>query len=112
MTFLKNRVVARGSTATVPDAMRTCDDVSFENPAPASSDHRTFAFCCEEGLEPMVSTHACVALTFSDKPCVEEVVLPALAAETGVGESEATWTLTRGGTVTLTVCVRLLKDPR
>jgi hypothetical protein len=66
-----NNVAAVGSTARVPDAILTCEDVSFENPAPDSSDHRTFELCCAEGLEPMESTHAWVALTFSDKPCVE-----------------------------------------
>jgi hypothetical protein len=111
MTFRKNRVAALGSTASAPDAILTCEAVSFENPAPGSSDHRTFALCCEEGLDPMESTHACVALTFSDNPCAEEMVLPALAAETELGASEATCTFTRGGTVTLTVWVRLLEDP-
>lgn len=112
IAFLKNRVAAPGSTASVPDAILTCEEESFENPVPGSSDHRTFAFCCEEGLEPMVSTHACVALTFSDKPCGEGALLPALTAEMEAAENEATCTLTRGGTVTLTVWVRLLEDPR
>jgi hypothetical protein len=109
--FRKNKVAALGSTASVPDAILTWEEESFENPVPGSSDHRTFWFGCEEGLEPIESTHACVALTFSDKPCVEEVAFPALTAEMEVGENEATWTFTRGGTVTLTVCVRLLEDP-
>ena len=111
MMFRKNRVAALGSTASVPDAILTCEEVSFENPVPGSSDHRTFWFCCEEGLEPIESTHAWVALTFRDKPRVEEVAFPALTAEMEVGESGATCIFTRGGTVTLTVCVRLLEDP-
>lgn len=112
MRFLKNTVAALESPACVPDATLTCDEVSFENPVPDSSDQRTFVFGSEEGLEPMERTHAWVALTFSDRPCVEGLRLPALIAETEVGENEATCTFTRGGTVTLTVCVRLLEDPR
>ena len=62
MTFRKNRVALLGSTASVPDPILTCEEVSFENPVPRSSDHRTFAICCEEGLEPIESTHAYLAL--------------------------------------------------
>jgi hypothetical protein len=112
MTFRKNTVAALESPACVPDARLTCDEVSFENPVPDSSDQRTFVFASEEGLEPMERTHAWVALTFSDRPCVEGLRLPALTAETEVAENEATCTFTREGTVTLTVCVRLLVDPR
>jgi hypothetical protein len=111
MAFRKNTVAALESPACVPDAM-TRDEGSFENPVPGSSDHRTFAFSSEEGLEPMESTHARVALTFSDKPWVEGLTLLALTAEIEAGESEATCTFTRGGTVTVTVWVRLLEAPR
>jgi hypothetical protein len=111
VTFLKNTVAVLGLAAIAPEAILTWDEESFENPATGSSDHRTFAVFREEGFEPMESTHACVALTFSDKPWVEEFGLPALTAEIGVVASDANWTLTRGGTVTLRVCVRLLKDP-
>ena len=112
MTFLKNTVAALESPACVPDARLTWDEVSFENPVPDSSDQRTFVFGSEAGLEPMERTHGWVALTFSDRPCVEGLRLPAPTAKTEVGENEATCTFTRGGTVTLTVCVRLLEDPR
>ena len=110
MAFRKNTFAALASPVCVPDAM-TCDDVSFENPVPGSSDHRTFAFS-SEGLELIESTHARDALTFRDKPNVEGLTIPALTAEIEVGESEATCTFTRGGTVTETVWVRLLEAPR
>jgi hypothetical protein len=67
-TFRKNTIAGLGSTANVPDAILVCADVSRENPLPGSSDHRTFAFDAEDGLEPMDSTHAWVALTFSERP--------------------------------------------
>jgi hypothetical protein len=67
-TLRKNTIAALGSTANVPDAILVCADVSRENPVRGSSDHRTFAFGAEEGLEPMESTHAWVALTFSETP--------------------------------------------
>jgi hypothetical protein len=108
MTFRKNTVAALGSPATAPDAILTFDEVSLENPVPDSSDQRT-APSSEEGFEPIESTHARVALTFSDRPCVDGLTLAALEAE--VGENDATCTFTRGGTVTLTVWVRLLEDP-
>jgi hypothetical protein len=57
-----------GSTANVPDAILVWADVRRENPVPGSSDHRTFAFGAEDGVEPMESTHAWVALTFSETP--------------------------------------------
>ncbi len=99
----KKTLAALWSPPMVPEAILTCDEVSFENPVPGSSDQRTVALGAEEGLEPMESTHACVALTFSDRPCVEGLALSALTAEIEVGENEATCTLTRGGTVTVTV---------
>jgi hypothetical protein len=43
---------------------------------------------------------------------VDGVTLPTLRAEASAGENDATCTLTRGGTVTVTVWVRLLEDPR
>ena len=112
MTFRKNTVAALGSPASEPDAILICDEVSFENPVPASSDQRTIAFGCEEGFEPMESTHACVALTFSDRPWVDGLTLAAPTADVDTGEKEATCTFTRGGTVTVTVCMTLLEDPR
>jgi len=110
MTFRKNTVAAPASTASAPDAILTFDEVSLENPVPDSSDQRT-ALSSEEGLEPIESTHVRVALTFSDRPCVDGFTLAALEAEAEVGDNDATCTLTRGGTVTLTVWVRLLEDP-
>jgi hypothetical protein len=110
MTFRKNTVAALGSPATAPEAILTFDEVSLENPAPGSSDQRT-APSSEDELEPIESTHVLVALTFSDRPCVDGLTLAALAAEAEVGENDATCTFTRGGTVTLTVWVRLLEDP-
>jgi hypothetical protein len=110
MAFRKNTFAELASPTCVPEAT-TCDDVSFENPVSGSSDHRTFAFC-SEGLELIESTQARDARTFRDKPCVEGLTPLALTAEIDVRESEATCTFTRGGTVTVTVCVRLLEDPR
>jgi hypothetical protein len=110
MASRKNTVAALASPAFVPDAT-TCDEVSFEKPAPASRDHRTFAFRSAEELEPIESTQARVELTLSDKPRVAGAIVP-LTAEVEIGEIDATCTLTRGGTVTLTVWVRLLEDPR
>jgi hypothetical protein len=106
----KNTVAALASPAFVPDAT-TCDEVSFEKPVPASRDHRTFALRSDEELESMESTHARVELTLSDKPRVAGAIVP-LTAEVEIGEIDATCTLTRDGTVTLTVWVRLLDDPR
>jgi hypothetical protein len=108
----KKTLAALWSPPMVPEAILTCDDVSFENPVPGSSDQRTVALGAEEGLEPMESTHACVALTFSDRPWVDGLTLPTLTADVNVGENEATCTFTRGGTVTVIVWVRLLEDPR
>src|SRR4030081_291936 len=110
MTFRKNTVAALGSPATAPEAILTLDEVSLENPVPGSSDQRT-APSSEEELEPIESTHVPVALTFSDRPCVDGLTIAALAAEAEVGENDATCTFTRGGTVTVTVWVRLLEDP-
>jgi hypothetical protein len=111
MTFRKNTFAGPESPDNEPDAILTFEEVSFENPEPGSSDQRT-GLSAEEGLEPIESTHACVPLTFSDSPCVDGLTLPTLRAEAGAGENDATCTLTRGGTVTVTVWVRLLEDPR
>lgn len=111
MTSRKNTVAALESPASAPDAILTFDEVNFENPVPGSRDQRT-GLSSEEGLEPIESTHARVALTFSDRPCVDGLMLAALEAETEVGENDATCTFTRGGTVTVTVWVRLLEDSR
>jgi len=43
-----------------------------------------------EELEPIESTHACVALTFRERPCVDGVTLPTLAAEVAEGANAAT----------------------
>jgi hypothetical protein len=110
MTLRKNTVAALGSPATAPEAILTFDEVSLENPVPGSSDQRT-APSSDEELEPIESTHVLVALTFSDRPCVDGLTIAALAAEAEVGENDATCTFTRGGTVTETVWVRLLEDP-
>jgi hypothetical protein len=67
-TLRKNTIADPGSTANLPDAILVCAEVSFENPVPGSSDQRTFAFGADDGLAPIDSTHACVALTFSDTP--------------------------------------------
>jgi hypothetical protein len=67
-TFRKNTLAAPGSAASVPDAILVCDEASFENPESGSSDHRTFAFGADDGLDPIEITHACVALTFSERP--------------------------------------------
>ena len=101
-------MAAPESPASEPDAILTSDEVSFENPVPGSNDQRMVGRF-DEGLEPMESTHVRVALTLNDKPCVD--ALAAVTAEVEVGESDATSTVTRGGTVTVTVLVRL-KDPR
>jgi hypothetical protein len=96
----------------VPDAILTFEEVSLANPLPDSSDQRTDEFRSEDGFDPIESTHACVALTFNERPWVDGARLPASTAEVDVRASEATCTFTRGGTVTLTVCVRLLEAPR
>lgn len=111
MTFRKNTFAPLESPASEPDAILTFEELSFEKPVPGSSDQRT-ALSAEEGLEPMESTHACVPLTFNDSPCVDGLTLPTLTAEAVGGENDATCTFTRGGTVTVTVWVRLLEDPR
>jgi hypothetical protein len=66
ITFRKNTVAALGSPRE-PDAILMVDEVSFEKPVPGSSDQRT-SLRGDEGFEPMESTHACDALTFSDSP--------------------------------------------
>jgi len=104
----KNTIAALGSAARAPDAILTCDAVSFENPAPGSSDHSTFEFKTEDGFEPIESTHACEPLTFRERAGVDG---PTVTGKT-VEEGDATSTFRRGGTVTNTVCVRLLKDGR
>jgi hypothetical protein len=107
----KNTVDVPGFAAREPDATLTCEDVSFENPAPDWSDHRTFEFGSDDEFEPIDSTHACVAFTFSERPWVDAPAFVALTAEAEADEKAATFTFTRGGTVTYTVCVRLVEDP-
>ena len=89
MMFRKNTVAALDSPAIEPDAILTCDEVNLENPALGSSDQRTGALCVVEELEPIESTHACVALTFRERPCVDGVTLPTLAAEVAEGAANA-----------------------
>ena len=90
MMFRKNTVAAMDSPAIEPDAILTCDEVKFENPALGWSDQRAGVFPVAEELEAIDSTHARVALTFSERPCVDGLTLPTLAAEVAAGANAAT----------------------
>ena len=90
MMFRKNTVAALDSPAIEPDAILTCDDVNVENPALGSSDQRTGVFRAVEELEAIESTHARVALTFTERPCVDGLMLPTLMAEAAEGANAAT----------------------
>jgi hypothetical protein len=59
--------------------------------------------------DAIVSVQAWLAFTLTESPCVDEFKLPTLTAG-AEEESDPIWTFTLGGTVTLTVWVRLA-DP-
>lgn len=101
-----------GSVEIAPDAILTCVEVNFEKPEVASSDQRTgWVRGPEEASDPMERTQPCVALTFRERLCVDVLTLPTLIAGAADGTNAAICTLTLGGTVTVTVCRRLLDDP-
>jgi hypothetical protein len=79
-------------------------DVKLENPDAGLSDQRIGELrVADEASDPTESTHACVALTLTERPCVAAFTLPTLIAAVVAGENAPTCTLTRGGTVTVTV---------
>jgi hypothetical protein len=111
--FRKNTVAIVGPVEITPDAMLTWFDVNVENPEPDPSDQRTGALrLTEELLDPTESTHARVALTLSERPWADAFAVPAVIAGAADVATAATCTFTRGGTVTVTMWVRLLEDPR
>jgi hypothetical protein len=78
----KNTVAAVGSVEIAPDARPTCAVVNVENPEPESSDQRMGELrVAGEALDPIESTHAAVALTLSERPCVDAFTFPTLTAE-------------------------------
>ena len=106
--FRKNTIASVDWVEIVPDATLTSLGDNAENPELGSSDQLTGELCVtEDALEPTESTQPCVALTLSERPCVDELTLPTLMD----GLAEASCTFTRGGTVTITVWVRLLEEP-
>jgi hypothetical protein len=107
----KNTVAALASVEVEPDAILTFVEFNVENPALASLDQRTCEAPTDETPDPIDSTHACVALTLSESPCVDALMFPTPATERAVVAKAPTWTFTLGGTVTLTMWVRLLDDP-
>jgi hypothetical protein len=93
-----------GWVETAPEATLTWVDVKLENPEPGLSDQRIAEVrVVEEASDPTESTHACVALTLTERPCVDALTLPMLMAGIAVGVKAPTCTFTRGGTVTVTV---------
>ena len=90
MMFRKNTVAALDSLDIEPDAILTCDEVKVENPALGPSDQRTGVFRVVEELEAIESTHARVALTFNERPCVVGLTLPTLTVEAAAGANAET----------------------
>jgi hypothetical protein len=80
----KKTVAALASVEIAPDAILTFVEVNFENPELASSDQRTCEARAEEAPDPIESTHACVALTLSERPCVDALMFPTLTAAAAV----------------------------
>ena len=102
--FRKNTVAAVGSVEIAPDARLTCAVVNVENPEPESSDQRMGELrVAREALDPIESTHASVALTLSERPCVDAFTFPTLTAGATDAAMRPTCTFTRGGTLTVTV---------
>jgi hypothetical protein len=100
----KNIVAAVGWVEIAPEATLTWVDVKLENPEPGLSDQRIDELrVLDEGSDPTESTHACVALTLSERPCVAALTLPMLIAAPTAGANAPIRTFTRGGTVTVTV---------
>jgi len=77
----KNTVAALTSVEIAPDAILTFVAVNVENPELASCDQRTCEVRAEETPDPIESTHACVALTLSERPCVVGLMVPTLTVE-------------------------------
>jgi hypothetical protein len=100
----KNTVAAVGWVEIAPDATLTWVDVKLENPEPGLRDQRIGELrVADEASDPTESTHACVALTLTERPCVAAWTLPMLIAAAVAGATAPICTFTRGGTVTLTV---------
>src|SRR5207248_335576 len=82
--------------------------VTATNPELPSSDH----WCCDPATtEAIESVQAWVALMFTASPFIESSREEVLVALDGTDATAAIWTFTRGGTVTVTVCVRLTEEP-
>jgi hypothetical protein len=97
-------VAAVGWVEIAPDATLTWADVNLENPEPGSSDQRIGELrVADEASAPSESTHACVALTLTESPCVAALTLATVIAAAVAGATTPICTFTRGGTVTLTV---------
>jgi hypothetical protein len=100
----KNTAAAVGCVETAPDATLTWADVKLENPDAGLSDQRIGELrVADEASDPTESTHACVALTLTERPCVDALTFPTLMAEAATGANAPICTFTRGGTVTVTV---------
>jgi len=103
----KKTVAVVGAEERTPDAIVALRDVTVANAERGSRDH----WCWDRrATDPIDSVHGCVALMLNAKPSVvcPETARAVVGAAAATG---ATCTLTRGGTVTLTVWVRLADDP-
>ncbi len=101
--FRKNNSADLGWVESDPEATVISPVARLVNPAFACCDQRIGDLRVPEAADAIERTHARVALTVSEMPCVD--ALGVLLPTTAVGENETapTWTFTRGGTVTLTV---------
>jgi hypothetical protein len=100
----KNTVAAVGWGEIAPDATLTWVDVKLENPDAGLSDQPIGELrVADEATEPTESTHACVALTLTERPCVDALTFATLMAEAAAPANAPICTFTRGGTVTVTV---------
>src|SRR3954468_21076197 len=82
-----------------PDAIVDPAGAISAKPAVPLVDHWT-----RESFDPIERIHDCVALTLIERAPTEVAELAT------AGATAPTWTFTRGGTVTVTVCVRLTDD--
>jgi hypothetical protein len=97
---------AEGRLEILPDAITTSAD-NFEKPAAELSDQRISELpVVEARVLPIERIHVRVAFTVRARPRVGSFA-ELTARSVGVAESAATCTLTLGGTVTVTVLVRL-----
>ena len=86
--------------AITPEATAALVPVTGEYAELSSVDHSRRDFCAEFEGEPIARTHACVALIVSDNPPTFIRLEETLEGTGAENARLATWTFTRGGTVT------------